>query len=909
MKKLLTLLLFQSLFIVSLPAQEIENEFGYNVMPDVTSSSTDPVGSPAGSFSVSPIGAAVYSVPIEVPKGIQGTEPQISITYNSQSGNGIAGFGCNITGFSVITRGARDIYHDGHAETITFTNADAFYLDGQRLVYIDELSTADTLRYFPESDPYTVVSLCNADSSTRWFKVEANDGMVYEYKYRLANGSYGILAWYLTKSTTPVGNSITYDYTESNKHVMPSTVYYSDSINKMSFQYESRPDTTLYAIAKGQAKMVKRLRHIYSYTRVNGTYQLFRTYALTYNATGDQTTCKYSRLTKITLSNADGEDMKPVILSWSYLPTYLCEKVTPTFDIDIHDFGASSESMSFFAGDLNGDGLSDLAEMARTSGLGSSDFNFLKIYHAQKDNNGEICFQHVINTELPSYMYINSEWKSIYTSPVAYDADHDGINELAVPIYGNFGNEIKFFGFNLYKDGIFVVSLRSNDIHVSNMEGILWSMADLNNDGKTETIAVEKATASTNHYYGFSLGGYTSENAFCKSMRFILPAEPKYLFTSDMNNDGLADVIIFYNNGYRVFWNDGTWLDNLNTTCTPAYTNYTLNRAPSKVWQGDFNGDGICDYLISSTNDSNLYFELGNGIGGLIESVAATTNAFEQSTDEDDDLFVCHILDFDGDGKSDVFISKAKFILGNVFSKTYSYWLKSDGKHLVQQKAATSNKMSDAKPQYYVTGDFDGNGLAELSSLSYDCYNGNNANENPVFRIYRNGNIQNSSGKVTIATNGFGSRSQIQYKPMTDSCVYTKGDNNDLSFPVLTITPSMQAVSTVMTDDGAAGTLTTNYTYEGLKVHFQGKGLLGMTATNIENQNTGLTVENRITEWNEDILQPSETVETQRLGSLTSSKTTSYYGHYLWGTPSFTNRPYLCVSHDFDGNVIREGYL
>ena len=48
---------------------------------------TTVVGTIAGSGSVGGLGGAVYNIPIQVPEGLGGLQPSLSIAYNSQGGN------------------------------------------------------------------------------------------------------------------------------------------------------------------------------------------------------------------------------------------------------------------------------------------------------------------------------------------------------------------------------------------------------------------------------------------------------------------------------------------------------------------------------------------------------------------------------------------------------------------------------------------------------------------------------------------------------------------------------------------------------------------------------------------------------------------------------------------------------
>ncbi len=57
------------------------------------------VGGTYGEGSSQPLRvAAVYEIPIDVPVGVNGWQPQISIAYNSQGGSFILGKGWDISG-------------------------------------------------------------------------------------------------------------------------------------------------------------------------------------------------------------------------------------------------------------------------------------------------------------------------------------------------------------------------------------------------------------------------------------------------------------------------------------------------------------------------------------------------------------------------------------------------------------------------------------------------------------------------------------------------------------------------------------------------------------------------------------------------------------------------------------------
>src|SRR3984885_5737260 len=94
---------------------------------------TNSVGRTQGSYATSPTGAATYSIPIWAPKGPNGVQPGIALTYNSQQGNGYVGVGWGVSGLSSIYRCNLTYAQDAAPAPVALATGDGYCMDGQRL--------------------------------------------------------------------------------------------------------------------------------------------------------------------------------------------------------------------------------------------------------------------------------------------------------------------------------------------------------------------------------------------------------------------------------------------------------------------------------------------------------------------------------------------------------------------------------------------------------------------------------------------------------------------------------------------------------------------------------------------------------------------------------------------------------
>jgi hypothetical protein len=216
------------------------------------------VGHIGGQFTVSQTGAASYQIPISLPPGPRGMQPNLSLVYNSQSGAGMLGPGWQIAGLSSISRCKQTFAQDAAPAAIALNFTDRFCLDGQRL----RLTSSQTLStYGQESTTYQteVANFSNVTASGEagfgpaYFTVQAKNGLTYEYgnvntagapsngSQVLAPGTSTAVQWLLDKVSDRYGNNyvITYSAPNAAEGVgLPTTISYTpSSAGSTSYNY------------------------------------------------------------------------------------------------------------------------------------------------------------------------------------------------------------------------------------------------------------------------------------------------------------------------------------------------------------------------------------------------------------------------------------------------------------------------------------------------------------------------------------------------------------------------------------------------------------------------------------------------------------------------------------------------
>lgn len=803
-------------------------------------------GSTVGEANVTPSGAASYIIPIHTPRGVNGFQPNISIIYNSQSGNGILGYGWNISGLSSISRVPSTIYFDGITEGVNLNRMDKLALDGNRLICIN----ADSTEFKTELENFSKIIGGKSDVSYYWFEVKTKDGSTNYYgttedsRLRPLGNWSQPLAWYLSKSTDPNGNSINYFYTNQNGEIYIDRIEYAN--NSIQFIYEDRPDKNVTYFAGASVSQKKRLKGI----TVKSDGQVARSYSFTYNHDG-----LFSHLASISETGSDGASLNPT------------QFIREGINANSTAYSALVETQSYkqiYNADLTGDGRSDVVVTYKSSV--ESNWTDWAFYEANADGHS---FTKKYSGKLPS------GFKGFYLS----DIDNNGTYDIFMRVSGVYSycciqcDELKpqnaivkpdslltksdaifkehsektvlppdddsngccatcsydrqYMNAYFYSNGNLVRN-EQYDIHFDFIKGdaIIYAGLNFDGDGKSDFLILDKSK----NFVGVKVGNtYFSAQVFSNN--------PNDVNLLDYNGDGRTDILVTKE------YNSTIYTYNPRSTKFEVLYNSGFPTRWHSVHLGDFNGDGKTDILSYTAGKWNLNFSTGKEF-----SYPAITNLpFYNANPDDNELMSLFIGDFNGDGRDDVLQTLA---YNRDATSNYYYFYISDGMggfkllssgtwdfgvkiaQILKEKSFLGFSWDRKWTSYngHALADFNGDGKIDVLP-----YHGKPNARQAIILPFSN----DRSRQLLSIVDGIGRQTNFTYKSLTEgSSIYQKGTG--ATYPLNDIIAPLYVVSSISQPNGIGGTTTTSFLYKGAKIHLLGKGFLGFTEVIASNSSTGI---------------------------------------------------------------------
>lgn len=801
------------------------------------------VGAIGGTVNVSGLGGATYTIPIQVPEGLGGIQPNLSVCYNSQGGNGLLGWCWDLQGLSCISRIGTTLYHENKMSGVDFID-DRFALDGQRLLKVqgDMNYGGNEVEYCTEMDGMAkIVSYTmNGIEGPAYFKVWLPNGNIAYYGRSrdsriVLSQQNAVCIWMLDKVEDRNGNYMTYSYDQGGAHYRLNKISYGGNSEanigcsySVRFSYSLRTDQEKSFIGDNTLDQKYLLDSI---EIKHGSNELYK-YKFDYSAPNFSNGYYYTRLNKIDFSGG-GESFNPTLVEWGendYANT------TQNLTKDIRIMGGTISSFSGkikFTGDFNGDGYTDVLLYHKESKATKK-----ALYYLNKGIiDGKQAFQY------NGGITLNDDIDWIYVA----DINGDGLDDLVLSsrdrtIAGKDKLDIDAFLSQVNEQGSFSFSCADKNFGIIKIkkryhESIL--MGDFLGDGKQSILlqaGENDGTDSKLIYITFSSGVFT---AIELPLSMLLDVDR--MFACDFNGDGISEIY-YSNNENNVAI---TGLKRLRKNHSGYYyedINSNMLSPWHKLFPGDFNGDGKLDLL--------SYVEDGEGNGGwyiqYFKESELSWPAFSISNEtmgignpgehgyslknlSDAAYQFISVGDFNGDGKSDIAVRTS----GNKMRFLYAPLRMEDGvaKFASVQNINLNNMgMSGVSNQTICTGNFLGHENMSMFSANtlYSL--------NPLTKRY----------SVSSIVDGMGNCNKLDYDYLmpnlseaSDSDFYkrTRQTATEQELNMFTMGIPMKALRNVVSYNCQCPSRITEtiYSYENVLVHKRGRGLLGFKKTKVEN--------------------------------------------------------------------------
>src|SRR5262245_56303967 len=341
-------------------------------------------------------GTGNFSVPIAVPPGRGGLQPQLSLSFSTGNGNGVFGhgWGLSLPGVSRKTSHGLPRYRD----TATPDGpADTFILSGAEDLVPVAGAPAGRVRYRPRTEGLFARIEHVGDASGDFWEVRGRDGMITRYGSRRPDGAHvdwrdpavvedparpgRVFAWKITETSDVFGNVIRYTYRrdrgEEPGHLwdqpLIARIEYADYGDRadpsflcsVSFEYELRPDAFSDYRAGFEIRSSLRCTVIRTATHAaDGVDRTVRENRSSYEQASFNGITRLARLDVVGVDDTDGvprfEALPPLTFGYSEFDPSR-RRFRPVEGGGLPPGGVGDPAMALV--DLRGRGLADIVEL------------------------------------------------------------------------------------------------------------------------------------------------------------------------------------------------------------------------------------------------------------------------------------------------------------------------------------------------------------------------------------------------------------------------------------------------------------------------------------------------------------------------------------------------------------------
>jgi YD repeat-containing protein len=603
--------------------------------------STDTIPTIKSEMNVSEVGAMTYMVPIEVMDGKNDFQPNIALFYNSQSGNGMAGWGWNISGLSAITMGGKSKFTDGKTIGTQFDGNDPFYLDGERLLTISPTVF--------ETQKFSKIKI-NRDLSANQtsgfsFTVQYTDGKVAKYR-EIVPGQHMIV---LLKDA--FNNEIHYTYTTINNVAYISIISYGgtnvmNDTFRINFTYETRTVSPISYRNGIQYKNVRVLKEIESSSSLltlnNGRY---RRYILSFDKIKGNTV---ERLKKIELENENGIKLKPLNFYYNSSQTALIQNET-TYSNPLP--GGTTQLGSVAIGDFYKMGKPVSVYEAKQDWyytvVGNSGLSYFGTYYRSKELFAGKCLLQGKLNDNDQLLSVSTDYRGYLGSLVNGYPSSALVDRLEFDFRDLVTGQFRSFTLDFPAGATDMPIMFGNNVVHSgqrNETGRDLITGDFNNDGITDMIIFEKSDLVRPQKIYFLEVGKHSSGGSASSLTVLTGVqlvEDSRIFQIEFDGDGVPELMVIgTDNGIYNLYKINLTTNSLIPIQGQQNIQLSNYNKRTPLLFGDYNGDGLTDFVTPQKvyrfedtnparevykmeNDELLwwqYISTGKGISGFVKT-------------------------------------------------------------------------------------------------------------------------------------------------------------------------------------------------------------------------------------------------------------------------------------------------